>query len=209
MAYALKKDGKTSRVYAVLGDGECDEGSVWEAVLFANHFRLNNLIAVVDHNHMQSLDFCENTLELENFGAKWKAFGWNVLEVNGNSHEKLKAAFKKAEENTEGHRPTVIIANTIKGYGVSFMQNDILWHYRFPHDGWEYDCAVNELHKNKPEGVEDPYTPEGIKDPMFPSEEEDVGNDHTFSYTWNTGYPEQMRRVTADPATSDRIRVVQ
>ena len=209
MAYALKKDGKTSRVYAVLGDGECDEGSVWEAVLFANHFRLNNLIAVVDHNHMQSLDFCENTLELENFGAKWKAFGWNVLEVNGNSHEKLKAAFKQAEENAEGHRPTVIIANTIKGYGVSFMQNDILWHYRFPHDGWEYDCAVNELHKNKPEGVEDPYTPEGIKDPMFPSEEEDVGNDHTFSYTWNTGYPEQMRRVTADPATSDRIRVVQ
>lgn len=209
MAYALKKDGKTSRVYAVLGDGECDEGSVWEAVLFANHFRLNNLIAVVDHNHMQSLDFCENTLELEDFGAKWKAFGWNVLEVNGNSHEKLKAAFKQAEENAEGHRPTVIIANTIKGYGVSFMQNDILWHYRFPHDGWEYDCAVNELHKNKPEGVEDPYTPEGIKDPMFPSEEEDVGNDHTFSYTWNTGYPEQMRRVTADPATSDRIRVVQ
>ena len=209
MAYALKKDGKTSRVYAVLGDGECDEGSVWEAVLFANHFRLNNLIAVVDHNHMQSLDFCENTLELENFGAKWKAFGWNVLEVNGNSHEKLKAAFKQAEENAEGHRPTVIIANTIKGYGVSFMQNDILWHYRFPHDGWEYDCAVNELHKNKPEGVEDPYTPEGIRDPMFPSEEEDVGNDHTFSYTWNTGYPEQMRRVTADPATSDRIRAVQ
>lgn len=209
MAYALKKDGKTSMVYAVLGDGECDEGSVWEAVLFANHFRLNNLIAVVDHNHMQSLDFCENTLELENFGAKWKAFGWNVLEVNGNSHEKLKAAFKQAEENAEGHRPTVIIANTIKGYGVSFMQNDILWHYRFPHDGWEYDCAVNELHKNKPEGVEDPYTPEGIKDPMFPSEEEDVGNDHTFSYTWNTGYPEQMRRVTADPATSDRTRAVQ
>lgn len=209
MAYALKKDGKTSRVYAVLGDGECDEGSVWEAVLFANHFRLNNLIAVVDHNHMQSLDFCENTLELEDFGAKWKAFGWNVLEVNGNSHEKLKAAFKQAEENTEGHRPTVIIANTIKGYGVSFMQNDILWHYRFPHDGWEYDCAVNELHKNKPEGVEDPYTPEGIKDPIFPSEDEDVGNDHTFSYTWNTGYPEQMRRVTADPATSDRIRAVQ
>ena len=209
MAYALKKDGKTSRVYAVLGDGECDGGSVWEAVVFANHFRLNNLIAVVDHNHMQSLDFCENTLELENFGAKWKAFGWNVLEVNGNSHEKLKAAFKQAEENAEGHRPTVIIANTIKGYGVSFMQDDILWHYRFPHDGWEYVCAVNELHKNKPEGVEDPYTPEGIKDPMFPSEEEDVGNDHTLSYTWNTGYPEQMRRVTADPATSDRIRAVQ
>lgn len=209
MAYALKKDGKSQNVYVVLGDGECDEGSVWEAALFANHFRLNNLVAVVDHNHMQSLDFCENTLELEDFGSKWKAFGWNVIEIDGNSHEKLKAAFRQAKEKTEGHRPTVIIANTIKGYGVKFMQNDILWHYRFPHDGWEYDCAVNELHKIKPEGVTDPYTPEGIADPRFPSEEDDVGNDHTFSCTWNTGYPERMRRVTADPASSDRIRAAE
>ena len=209
MAYALKKDGKSQNVYVVLGDGECDEGSVWEAALFANHFRLNNLVAVVDHNHMQSLDFCENTLELEDFGSKWKAFGWNVIEIDGNSHEKLKAAFRQAKEKTDGHRPTVIIANTIKGYGVKFMQNDILWHYRFPHDGWEYDCAVNELHKIKPEGVTDPYTPEGIADPRFPSEEDDVGNDHTFSCTWNTGYPERMRRVTADPASSDRIRAAE
>ena len=209
MAYALKKDGKSQRVYVVLGDGECDEGSIWEAALFANHFRLNNLVAVVDHNHMQSLDFCENTLELEDFGSKWKAFGWNVIEIDGNSHEKLKAAFRQAKEKTDGHRPTVIIANTIKGYGVKFMQNDILWHYRFPHDGWEYDCAVNELHKIKPEGVTDPYTPEGIADPRFPSEEDDVGNDHTFSCTWNTGYPERMRRVTADPASSDRIRAAE
>ena len=209
MAYVLKKDGKSQNVYVVLGDGECDEGSVWEAALFANHFRLNNLVAVVDHNHMQSLDFCENTLELEDFGSKWNAFGWNVIEIDGNSHEKLKAAFRQAKEKTEGHRPTVIIANTIKGYGVKFMQNDILWHYRFPHDGWEYDCAVNELHKIKPEGVTDPYTPEGIADPRFPSEEDDVGNDHTFSCTWNTGYPERMRRVTADPASSDRIRAAE
>lgn len=209
MAYALKKNGKSQNVYVVLGDGECDEGSVWEAALFANHFRLNNLVAVVDHNHMQSLDFCENTLELEDFGSKWKAFGWNVIEIDENSHEKLKAAFRQAKEKTEGHRPTVIIANTIKGYGVKFMQNDILWHYRFPHDGWEYDCAVNELHKIKPEGVTDPYTPEGIADPRFPSEEDDVGNDHTFSCTWNTGYPERMRRVTADPASSDRIRAAE
>lgn len=209
MAYALKKDGKCQKVYVVLGDGECDEGSVWEAALFANHFRLDNLIAVVDHNHMQSLDFCENTLELEDFGAKWKAFGWKVIEVNGNSHKELKEAFKKADKCRENHRPTVIIANTIKGYGVSFMQNDILWHYRFPHSGWEYDCAVNELHKSKPQGVVDPYTPDGIPDPCFPSEEDDLGNDHTFSVTWKTAYPEKMRRVTANPATSDRIRAVE
>jgi len=143
MAYAAKKDGKNHKVYVVLGDGECDEGSVWEAALFANHFRLNNLVAIVDHNHMQSLDFQENTLEIEDFGVKWKAFGWNVIEINGNSHEELHVAFEKADEYSkeESHKPTVIIANTIKGCGVSFMQNDILWHYRFPHGGWEYEQA--------------------------------------------------------------------
>lgn len=211
MAYALKKDGRAQKVYVVLGDGECDEGSVWEAALFANHFRLNNLIAVVDHNHMQSLDFCENTLELEDFGAKWKAFGWNVIEVNGNSHEELREAFRQADRNSraDSHRPTVIIANTIKGYGVSFMQNDILWHYRFPHDGWEYDCAVNELHRNKPDGVEDPYTPDGIEHPNLPMETDDLGNDHTFSVTWNTGYPEKMRRVTAKSASDEPVSYIE
>lgn len=206
MAYAAKKDGKTHKVYVVLGDGECDEGSVWEAALFANHFRLNNLVAIVDHNHMQSLDFNENTLEIEDFGVKWKAFGWNVIEINGNDHGELRMAFKQADENSksESHKPTVIIANTIKGCGVSFMQNDILWHYRFPHDGWEYDCAVNELHEHMPEGVEDIYTPDGIKNPVLPTEQDDIGNDHTFSYTWNTDYPEKMRRVAAKPGTDER-----
>lgn len=206
MAYALKKDRKEERVFVVLGDGECDEGSVWEAALFANHFRLNNLVAVVDHNHMQSLDFQENTLEIEDFGSKWRAFGWNVIEINGNDHEELKNAFRKTEENRKNimHKPTVIIANTIKGYGVSFMQNDILWHYRFPHDGWEYDCAVNELHQIKPEGVEDPYTPNGIPNPVLPDVNDDINNDHTFTYTWNTTYPEKMRRVEAPAGSPER-----
>lgn len=206
MAYALKKDGRNEKTYVVLGDGECDEGSVWEAALFANHFRLNNLVAIIDHNHMQSLDFQENTLEIEDFAAKWKAFGWNVIEVDGNHHVELKDAFKQAEENSQKkeHKPTVIIANTIKGCGVSFMQNDILWHYRFPHDGWEYDCAVNELHQHKPDGVDDPYTPNGIENPVLPGEEDDIGNDHTFTWTWNTTYPEKMRRVEAEPGSGKR-----
>ncbi len=210
MAYAAKKDGKSHKVYVVLGDGECDEGSVWEAALFANHFRLNNLVAIVDHNHMQSMDFQENTLEIENFGEKWKAFGWNVIEIDGNSHEELKVAFEQAEKlsKEEAHKPTVIIANTIKGCGVSFMQNDILWHYRFPHEGWEYDCAVAELHKCKLEGVEDPYTPDGIENPVQPTEKDDIGNDHTFSYTWNTSYPEKMRRVEAKSGSSEREHTV-
>ena len=210
MAYAAKKDGKDHRVFVVLGDGECNEGSVWEAAMFANHFRLSNLVAIVDHNHMQSLDFNENTIELEDFGAKWRAFGWNVIEIDGNDHQQLRAALAQARSNltAEPHKPTVIIANTIKGCGVSFMRNDILWHYRFPHAGWEYDTAVTELHNAKPEGVEDPYTPNGIENPVLPTEKDDINNDHTFSYTWNTAYPEKMRRVEAASGSAERVKNV-
>ena len=207
MAYALKKERNKERVYVVLGDGECDEGSVWEAALFANHFRLNNLVAIIDHNHMQSLDFQENTLEIEDFSMKWKSFGWNVVEVDGNNHDELRRAFNMVtdfQQNIECHKPTVIIANTIKGYGISFMQNDILWHYRFPHSGWEYDLAVTELYNNKPYGVEDIYTPNGIENPELPKEGDDINNDHTFTYTWKPNYPEKMRRVEANPGKSER-----
>lgn len=205
MAYSAKKDRKSNRVFAVLGDGECDEGSVWEAALFANHFRLGNLVAIVDHNGMQSLDFNENTMELGDFAAKWRAFGWNAIEINGNDHAELKKAFAFADEMNKSseQKPTVIIANTVNGFGVPYMHNDILWHYRFPHDGWEYDLAVSELHKIKPADAEDIYTPEGIANPVMPVEGDDIGNDHTFSYTWNTNYPEKMRRVDADGKIGD------
>ena len=193
MAHALKKEDKNSRCYVVLGDGECNEGSVWETALFANHFRLNNLIAIVDHNRMQSLDYNENTLELENFASKWQAFGWNTLEIDGNDHEQLKQAFEKAK--AEANKPTVIIANTVKGKGVSFMEMDILWHYRFPHKGWEYDTAVTELHNAKPEGVEDVYTPNGIESPDLNIELD--GKDHTMTETWEPIYLENPRRVSS------------
>ena len=186
MALTAKQDGRGNRVFAVLGDGECDEGSVWEAALFANHYRLDNLVAIVDHNHMQSLDYCEKTLELEDFAAKWRAFGWNAIELDGHDHDALRSALKDTS-NTAG-KPTVIIANTVKGRGVSFMENDILWHYRFPHDGWEYDGAVTELHAAMPEGVTDPYTPNGIVDPIKPEEGADIGNDHTTSAGWHPSY---------------------
>ena len=190
MALAAKQDGKHHRVFAVLGDGECDEGSVWEAALFANQYRLENLVAIIDHNHMQSLDTCEKTLELEDFGAKWRAFGWNVIELNGHDHNALRSAL--ADTRNAGHKPTVVIANTVKGKGVSFMENDILWHYRFPHDGWEYDGAVTELHAAKPAGVEDPYTPDGIADPVKPGPDSDIGNDHTASAGWHPTYIARM-----------------
>ena len=88
------------------------------------------------------------------------------------------------------------------------MQNDILWHYRFPHDGWEYDCAVNELHKIKPAGCDDPYTPNGIENPQLPTDKDDIYNDHTFSHTWNTTYPEKMRRVDAKIGTTEKVHNV-
>lgn len=182
MAYAAKKSHKHHKVYVVLGDGECDEGSVWEAAMFANHYRLNNLIAIIDHNMMQSMDYCEKTIELGDFSGKWRAFGWNVLEINGNSHSELKKAFNTEFDND---KPMVIVADTTKGFGIPFMENDILWHYRFPHDGWEYDQAVASLHKSKPEDVVDPYTPKGIEHPTTVPAGADIYNDHTTSATWH------------------------
>lgn len=160
MALNAKLDKKPYYTYAIVGDGECDEGSIWEMALFANQFKLNQFVVIVDHNKMQSLDFCENTLSLAPFAEKWKAFGWNVLDIDGHNHDELRAAFAKAKESTD--KPTVIIANTVKGKGISFMEFDILWHYRFPHEGEEYDGALKELHAAMPEGVVDPYE-EGTK----------------------------------------------
>lgn len=149
MALAAKQDGKHHRVFAVLGDGECDEGSVWEAALQAHQYKLDNLVAIIDHNRMQSLDFCENTLALEPFGDKWRAFGWNVIETDGNDVDAVEKALRQAQENRGSGRPTVVIAVTTKGKGVSFMENDILWHYRTP-QGEEYDAALAELEAQRP-----------------------------------------------------------
>ena len=182
MAYAGLKSHKDYNVYVVLGDGECDEGSVWEAALFANHYGVKNITAIVDHNKMQSMDFCDKTLDLGDFEAKWESFGWNVVSVDGNNHDEIKSAFAKQFDN---NKPKVIIANTVKGYGIPFMENDILWHYRFPHDGWEYDLAVNELHKIKPEGAEDIYTPNGVENPTPVPDDADIYNDHTTTATWH------------------------
>lgn len=155
MAYGAKKDNKHHNVFVVCGDGECDEGAIWEAALVANHYKLDNLIAIIDHNKMQSLDFCENTISLFPFADKWKAFGWKVIDIDGHDHVALRDAFNKAKESVD--KPTVIIANTTKGKGISYMENEILWHYRFPHEGEEYDTAVSELKSQMPDGINDSY----------------------------------------------------
>ena len=136
-------------MYAILGDGECDEGAVWEAALQAHQYQLDNLVAVIDHNRMQSLDFCENTLALEPFEDKWRAFGWHAMTVDGHDVDALRAAFEEAKARRGSGQPTVIIAVTVKGKGVSFMENNILWHYRTP-QGEEYDAALKELEAQRP-----------------------------------------------------------
>ena len=140
MALAGKLDGADYRVFTVLSDGECDEGSVWEAAMFAAHHQLSNLVVIVDYNKLQSLATVEDTLRLEPFADKWRAFGWTVQEVDGHDHAALQAALQPG--NVTG--PTCIIAHTIKGKGVSFMENAVLWHYRSPQDD-EYEAALEEL----------------------------------------------------------------
>ena len=98
---------------------------------------------------MQSLDFCENTLALEPFADKWRAFGWRAIETDGHDVDALRAAFDEAKGNLGGGQPTVVIAKTVKGKGVSFMENNILWHYRTP-QGEEYEAALRELEAQRP-----------------------------------------------------------
>jgi len=142
MAYAAKLDGKPHRVFVLLSDGECDEGSNWEAILFAGHHKLDNLVAIVDYNKIQSLDRVSRTLALEPFAEKWQAFGWAVREIDGHDHAALEAAL--TEIPVEADKPTCVIAHTVKGKGVSFMENTVLWHYRTA-KGDELEAALREL----------------------------------------------------------------
>ena len=142
MALGAKMDDKVHRVFVLLSDGECDEGSNWEAILFASHHRLDNLVAIIDYNKIQSLASVEETLSLEPFADKWRSFGWAVREVDGHDHPQLQKSL--SDLPVEIGRPTVIIAHTTKGKGVSFMENTVLWHYRCP-KGEEFDAALKEL----------------------------------------------------------------
>jgi transketolase len=144
MAYAAKLDGKGHRIFVLLSDGECDEGSNWEAILFAAHHRLSNLIVIVDYNKIQSLAPVEQTIRLEPFADKWAAFGWDVKEVDGHDHDALTGCLDiKLDVDAP---PVCVIAHTTKGKGVSFMENAVLWHYRSPQED-EFKAAMAELEK--------------------------------------------------------------
>jgi len=142
MALAAKRDGRPVRVFAVMSDGECDEGSNWEAALFAPHHRLDNLTAIIDYNKIQSFGSVEEVLNLHPLAEKWRAFGWAVSEIDGHNYEQIVAALENVP--TQANRPTCIIAHTVKGKGVSFMEGQLLWHYR-PPDVSELQAALQEL----------------------------------------------------------------
>lgn len=142
MAYAGRLAGRDFRVVALLSDGECDEGSNWEAILFAAHHQLANLTAIIDYNRIQSLAAVEDTLGLEPFAAKWRSFGWRVHEVDGHDHAALRGAL--LDRDPAARQPTCVIAHTTKGKGVSFMENQVLWHYRCAR-GEEFEAALAEL----------------------------------------------------------------
>ena len=141
MAYAGKLKGDDHKVVCILGDGELDEGSNWESIMFAPHHKLDNLIAIIDYNKLQSLDLVSNTLGLEPLVDKWESFGWHVQKINGHNHEEIKEALGNCKKNDKPH---VLIADTVKGKGVSFMENQVLWHYRPPNEE-ELSKALEEL----------------------------------------------------------------
>lgn len=140
-ALALKNQKKKSKVFCLMSDGELNEGSNWEAFLFANHHKLNNLIAIIDRNRLQSIYDTEKTLKLEPLSEKIRSFGWNVKLCDGHNHKKLSTLLIKKYNS-----PMCLIANTVKGKGVSFMENNNLWHYKTPENDFFYK-AISELNK--------------------------------------------------------------
>jgi transketolase len=142
MAYGARLDGQRHRIVVLMSDGECDEGSNWEATLFAAHHALDNLVAIIDYNKIQSLKPVAETISLEPFADKWRAFGWSVAEVDGHDHLALRDILERSP--FEHGRPTCVIAHTTKGKGVSFMENTVLWHYRTAR-GDELSAALAEL----------------------------------------------------------------
>jgi len=154
IALSLKKENKNNQVYVLLGDGECEEGSVWEAVMFAAHNKLDNLTMIVDYNGLQAMDSIQSIMSLNDFKSKFESFGLCVLDINGHDYSEIKRALNKSKDLCQ--KPKVIIAHTVKGKGISFMENVPIWHYRIPdkdelkialkelnmcnEDLWEYEC---------------------------------------------------------------------
>lgn len=142
MAIGAKLDNLPSRTFVILGDGEVQEGQVWEAAMTAAKYKLNNLVAIVDCNNLQVDGFCSDIMPVEPLDSKWEAFGWEVIKIDGHDMEQILAALDQAKK-VEG-RPVCILATTVKGKGVSYMENICEWHGVAP-DADQYRCAIKEL----------------------------------------------------------------
>jgi len=141
MAIAAKAAGRKNRSFCLLSDGECDEGSNWEAILFAPHHKLDNLVAIVDYNKIQSFGRVSEVLDLAPFADKWRAFGWHTVEVDGHDTVALEAVLTAPPVTGI---PLAVIAHTVKGRGVSFMEDKLEWHYKSPSDE-QLQAALTEL----------------------------------------------------------------
>jgi transketolase len=130
MALAAQRERRPARVFVLLSDGECDAGATWEAALFAPHHRLDNLVAIVDYNKIQSFGAVKDVLDLEPLADKWRACRWSTSEIDGHDVAQVRAALTAVPR--EPGQPTAVIAHTVKGKGVSFMENELAWHYRSP-----------------------------------------------------------------------------
>jgi transketolase len=146
MAYAARLAGRAHRVFVLMSDGECDEGSNWEAIHFAGHHGLGRLVAIVDYNKIQSLKSVEETLGLAPFADKWRSFRWSVREVDGHDPAALVQVLEA--ESRDESPPLCVLAHTVKGKGVSFMENTVLWHYRSA-KGDELAAAIEELERGR------------------------------------------------------------
>jgi transketolase len=150
MALAGKMDDRNYKVYVLMGDGELAEGSMWEGAMAAGHYRLDNLIGIIDRNHLQISGNTENVMTLENLREKWTAFGWYTLVVDGHNIKELVKKFKELPKEEE--KPHLIIANTIKGKGVPFIENDAKWHHKVPNEDQlkeALEMLESQLHRNE------------------------------------------------------------
>ena len=143
MSISYRQSKNSGRVFVLIGDGECNEGSIWEGAMLAAHLKLNNLTAIIDYNKIQSFGRTNDVINQEPIIDKWKAFGWDVIEVNGHDFNELITAFNAPQD-----KPKIIISHTVKGKGISFMEDKLEWHYKSPNNE-QFENALKEIEDAK------------------------------------------------------------
>ncbi len=145
--FALANKLNNRKFYCLLGDGECNEGSVWEAASFCGHFKLNNVTAIIDCNKQQGLGHTAGIMDMRNMAERWRAFGWEAIEVDGHNYDELQKVFTYSHSRRDSAKPLAIIASTIKGKGVSWMEDNLAWHYKSP-TAEQLQSAIIEIDSN-------------------------------------------------------------